>query len=102
MGSTCETHEPLWLWRRGESWAGYDEVVEWVRQEREVLMKPLVEEVVGAAGEADVFCLACGAERAQNKGMRGKVIQHQEGAVASNREYYRPLCEQRVSSWTGV
>ena len=68
-------------------------------------MKPLVEELVNEAGEieVDVCCPECG-ERAQNKGKKKKVIQHREGAVEVNREYYYcPLCQQGFfPPWTGV
>jgi len=54
------------------------------------MMKPLLEELVGEAGEVDVdvSCPECG-ERAQNKGKKKKKeIQHREGAVEVNRAYY--------------
>ena len=91
-----EMQARLWSWRRSEPGASFDEILERVRQEREALMKPLVEELVNEAGEieVDVCCPECG-ERAQNKGKKKKVIQHREGAVEVNREYYYcPLCQQ--------
>ena len=90
-----EMHERLWSWRREEPEASFDEIMERVRQEREAMMKPLLEELVGEAGEVDVdvSCPECG-ERAQNKGKK-KEIQHREGAVEVNREYYYcPSCQQ--------
>ena len=91
-----EMHERLWSWRRGEPGASFDEIMERVRQEREGLLRPLVEELVGEAGDVDVdvCCPACGG-RAQNKGKKKKVVQHREGAVEVKREhYYCPSCEQ--------
>ena len=91
-----EIHERLWSWRRGEPEASFDAIMERVRQEREALMKPLVEELMAEArvGEVDVCCRECGA-RAQNMGKKRKVIQHREGAVEVNREYYCcPSCKQ--------
>ena len=91
-----EMQERLWSWRRREPGASFDEIMERVRQEREALMKPLVEELVGEAGEieVDACCPGCG-ERAQNKGKKKKVIQHREGAVEVNREYsYCPSCQK--------
>ncbi len=90
-----EMHERLWSWRREEPGASFDEIMERVGQEREAMMKPLMEELVGEAGEVEVdtCCPACG-ERAQNKGKK-KEIQHREGAVEVNREYYYcPSCQQ--------
>ena len=49
-----EMHERLWSWRRGEPGASFDEIMERVRQEREGLLRPLVEELVGEAGDVDV------------------------------------------------
>ena len=91
-----EMHERLWSWRRGEPGASFDEIMERARQEREGLLRPLVEELVGEAGEVevDVCCPACGG-RAQNKGKKKKVVQHREGAAEVKREYYHcPSCEQ--------
>ena len=48
-GSAEAMHERLWSWRRGEPGASFDEIMERVRQEREALMKPLVEELVNEA-----------------------------------------------------
>lgn len=97
-GSAGEMHERLWSWRREEPGASFDEIMERVRQEREAMMKPLVEELVNEAGneevEVEVCCPACGGE-AQNKGKKKKVVQHREGAVEVNREYYYcPSCKQ--------
>jgi len=96
-------HERLWSWRREEAEASFDEIMERVRQEREAMMKPLLEELVGEAGEVDVdvSCPECG-ERAQNKGKKKKEIQHREGAVEVNRAYYYcPSCQQGFfSPWT--
>ena len=49
-----EMHERLWTWRREEPEASFDEIMERARQEREAVMKPLLEELVGEAGEVDV------------------------------------------------
>ena len=97
-GSAGEMHERLWSWRREEPGASFDEIMERVRQEREAMMKALVEELVNEAGneevEVEVCCPACGGE-AQNKGKKKKVVQHREGAVEVNREYYYcPSCKQ--------
>ncbi len=101
--SAGEMHERLWSWRREEAEASFDEIMERVRQEREAMMKPLLEELVGEAGEVDVdvSCPECG-ERAQNKGKKKKEIQHREGAVEVNRAYYYcPSCQQGFfSPWT--
>ena len=61
--SAEEMHERLWSWRRGEPEASFEEIMERVRQEREALQKPMVEELVSEAGEVrvDVSCPACGA-----------------------------------------
>ena len=94
--SAGEVHERLWSWRRGEPGASFDEIMERVRQEREGLMERLVEELVGEAGEleVDVDCPECEGQ-AQNKGKKKKVIQHREGSVEVNREYYYcPSCKQ--------
>ena len=96
VGSAGTMHERLWSWRRGEPGVSFDGIMERVRQERAALMKPLVEELVGEAGEleVDVCCSACRGQ-AQNKGKKKKVIQHREGAVAIKREYYYcPSCKQ--------
>lgn len=92
--SAGEMHERPWSWRREELGVSFDETMERVRQEREGMMKPLMEELLGEAGEVDVCCPACG-ERAQNRGKKKKEIQHREGAVEVNREYYYcPSCRQ--------
>ena len=94
--SAGEMHERLWSWRREEPEASFDEIMERARQEREAVMKPLLEELVGEAGEVDVdvCCPECG-ERAQNKGKKKREIQHREGAVEVNRAYYYcPSCKQ--------
>ena len=99
-----EMHERLWSWRKEEAGASFDEIMERVRQEREAMMKPLVEELVAEAGEAevDVRCPECGGQ-VQNKGKKKKVVQHREGAVEINRErYYCPSCKQGFSPpWIG-
>ncbi len=102
--SAGEMHKRPWSWRREEPGASFDEIMEQVRQEGEAIMKPLMEEMVGEAGEVevDVCCPAC-EERAQNKGKK-KELQHREGAVEINREYYYcPLCKQgfspRIGDW---
>ena len=58
-------HQRLWSWRRGESGASFDEIMESVRQVLEELTKPLVEELVAEAGvdEVDERCPECGGER---------------------------------------
>ena len=59
-------------------------------------MKPLVDELVAEAGEAEVevCCPECGG-RVENKGKKKKTVQHREGTVEVNREYYYcPSCKQ--------
>ena len=43
--SAGEMHERLWSCRREEPEASFDEIMERVRQEREAMMKPLLEEL---------------------------------------------------------
>ena len=100
-----EMHERLWSWRRGEPGASFDEIMERVRQEREGLLRPLVEELVGEAGDVDVdvCCPACGG-RAQNKGKKKKVVQHREGGSGGkSRALLLPFVRARVfPPWSGV
>ena len=49
--SAREMHARLWSWRREKPEASFDEIMERVRQEREAMMRPLVEELVSEAGE---------------------------------------------------
>lgn len=82
----------------GEPGASFDEIMERVRQEREALMESLMEEGVGEAGEGEVeVCCPARGGRAQNKGKKKKEIQHREGAVKVNREFYYCSCRRRES-----
>ena len=94
--SAGEMHERLWSWRREEPEASFDESMERARPEREAMMRPLMEELAGEAGEVDVdvCCPECAA-RAQNKGKKKKEMQHREGAGEANRAHcYCPSCKQ--------
>ena len=104
-GSAGEMHERPWSSRREDPGASCDEIMERVRQEREAMMKPLVEELVNEAGneeaEVEVCCPAC-VGKAQYKGKKKRVVQHREGAVEVNRAYYYcPSCQQGFSPWIG-
>ena len=100
-----EMHERLWSWRRGEPGASFDEIMERVRQEREGLLRPLVEELVGEAGDVDVdVCCSAWGGRAQNKGKKKKVIQHRDGrSGGKSRALLLPFVRARdFSPWIGV
>ncbi|MDE0143670.1 MAG: hypothetical protein OXI80_15785 [Caldilineaceae bacterium] len=56
--SAGEMHERLWSWRRVEPGASFDEIMERVRQGREAMMKPFLEELVGEA-DVDGCCTGC-------------------------------------------
>ena len=94
--SAGEMHARLWSWRREKPEASFDEIMERVRQEREAMMRPLVEELVSEAGEVEVEvnCPECGGG-VENKGKKGKTVQHREGTVEVKRAYYYcPSCKQ--------
>ena len=93
--SAEEMQARLWSWRRGEPEASFDEVMDRVRQEREALLKPLVEGLVSVAREfeVDVSCPACGGGASAGQGEEKEENQRCEGAVKLNREYhFFPSC----------
>ena len=85
--SAGEMHERLWSWRREEPEASFDEIMERVGQEREAMMRPLLEELAAEAGkgEVEVSCPECGGG-VENKGKKVKTVQHREGTVEVKRE----------------
>ena len=105
LRSASELHDRLWTWRQGATEASFDEIMERMGQEREEMMRPLAEELVGAASEVEERCPECGG-RGQNKGKKKKVILHRKGAVELKRNhYYCPSCKQGFfppGSETGV
>ncbi len=94
--SAGEMHSRLWSWRSERPEASFDEIMERVRQEREAMMRPFVEDLLAEAGEGEVevSCPECGG-CVENKGKKAKTVQHREGTVEVKREYYYcPSCKQ--------
>ena len=98
-----EMHERLWSWRRGEPGASFDEIMERVRQEREGLLRPLVEELVGEAGRCGCVlscvwgaCAEQGEEEESDTAPRGR-------SGGKSRALLLPFVRARVfSPWIGV
>ena len=105
--SAEEMQARLWSWRRGEPEASFDEVMDRVRQEREALLKPLVEGLVSVAREfeVDVSCPACGGGKRRTRGRkRGKPALRGGSKVKSRIPFFSFMCARvfPLGSETGI